>query len=51
MTLPSRFDRTVARDKIVHYLLNLDHEVGALKARFFLSFGFSPEQWPRMPQL
>lgn len=34
----------IPSDKIVKYLLNPDHPVGASKARFFLSFGFSSER-------
>ena len=31
-------------EKIVVYLLNLDHPKGGPKARFFLSFGFTQEE-------
>ncbi len=32
----------IPNDKIVFYLLNVDHPKGGPKARFFLSFGFDP---------
>jgi hypothetical protein len=34
----------IPTEKIVAYLLNLDHRKGGLKARFFLSFGFTREE-------
>ncbi|KQQ12784.1 hypothetical protein ASF56_06420 [Methylobacterium sp. Leaf122] len=34
----------VPSDKIVKYLLNVDHPKGGPKARFFLSFGFDPDR-------
>lgn len=33
---------SIPNDKIVFYLLNVDHPKGGPKARFFLSFGFDP---------
>lgn len=33
----------VPSDKIVKYLLNVDHPKGGAKARFFLKFGFASE--------
>lgn len=35
----------VEQRKITEYLLNLDHEQGASKARFFLARGFSLAAW------
>jgi hypothetical protein len=35
----------VEEKKIVTYLLNLEHEDGKSKAKFFLERGFTPEQW------
>ncbi|GJE74766.1 DUF6883 domain-containing protein [Methylorubrum suomiense] len=32
----------VAEDKLVKYLLDINHPVGGPKAKFFLNFGFSP---------
>ena len=34
----------VPEDKIVQYLLNLDHPKGGPKARYFLAFGFNASQ-------
>jgi filamentous hemagglutinin len=45
---PLLSNRTVAQEKISHYLLNPDHRVGGPKARFFLGVGFSLDQWSRM---
>ena len=43
--LPARERLLIDREKIVGYLLNLDHRYGASKARFFGAFGFRPEAW------
>ncbi|WP_279598472.1 DUF6883 domain-containing protein [Methylobacterium sp. J-026] len=32
----------VPEDKIVHYLLNVNHPKDGPKARYFLTFGFDP---------
>jgi hypothetical protein len=40
--------RTVAREKIVEYLLRPDHPLGGPKARFFRGFGFSLERWQQL---
>lgn len=45
MILPGRERLLVEREKIVDYLLNLDHRYGASKARFFGAFGFRREDW------
>jgi hypothetical protein len=34
----------VAEDKLIKYLLDIDHPVGGSKAKFFLGFGFSPAE-------
>ena len=34
--------------KIVNYLLSLTHPDGRSKAQFFLSFGFSPDNWQEL---
>jgi filamentous hemagglutinin len=31
--------------KLTHYLLSTAHPTGASKGKFFISFGFSPENW------
>ena len=38
----------VEQQKICLYLLNLEHEQGGAKARFFLNRGFTAEQWKAM---
>ena len=34
--------------KITRYLLNTIHPTGAAKAKFFMSFGFSPPHWAEL---
>lgn len=48
MKLPNHEQATVPEAKIVRYLLDLTHPVGRSKARFFLSFGFTQENWQEM---
>ncbi len=48
MKLPNYEQATIPEAKIVRYLLDLTHPVGRSKARFFLSFGFTPENWQEM---
>ncbi len=48
MKLPSAAKAIVERDKILVYLLNPEHRIGAGKARFFTSFGFSAEKWEQL---
>jgi hypothetical protein len=43
--LPNAERAIVAQSKIVDYLLSLSHPDGRGKARFFLSHGFSPDEW------
>jgi hypothetical protein len=45
MKLPNAIDLVVEREKIVDHLLNLAHPMGASKARFFISFGFTAGDW------
>ncbi len=45
MILPAREWLLVEREKILDYLLNLDHRYGASKARFFGAFGFRRDAW------
>ncbi len=40
----------VAERKITKYLLDVENENGKSKARFFLAFGFTIEEWPIMAQ-
>jgi hypothetical protein len=43
--LPNADKAIVERDKILNYLMNIEHRIGASKAHFFSSFGFSAENW------
>ena len=45
MKLPNAGKAVVEREKIADYLLNPAHRYGASKARFFLAFGFSLDNW------
>jgi hypothetical protein len=45
MKLPAAEQALVEREKVVGYLLNLNHRYGASKARFFMGFGFQVEAW------
>lgn len=44
--LPNREVLHVDERKATHYLLDLQHKDGGSKARFFLSRGFTREEWP-----
>jgi hypothetical protein len=48
MKLPNYEFAIVAEAKIVAYLLNLESENGAPKARFFMAFGFTIEAWENL---
>lgn len=51
MKLPALEQAYVPETKVVKYLLNLYHAGGGEdKARFFMSFGFTIEQWDRLAQ-
>lgn len=43
--LPDAERATVARSKLVDYLLSAEHPDGRGKARFFSAHGFSPAEW------
>lgn len=43
--LPGAESAIVEERKILEYLLNLNHEEGRGKAQFFMSFGFTREDW------
>lgn len=45
MKLPNLEFASVPREKVVKYLLNLEHEEGHSKAKFFLAHGFTAENW------
>ena len=48
MKLQSASEAEVPMAKIVRYLLNPNHRSGKSKARFFLSHGFTIEDWPKL---
>lgn len=48
MKTPNHQRAEVPRSKILDYLLALDHPDGAPKARFFLNWGFSRENWEEL---
>lgn len=50
MKLPNHEQASVPETKIVRYLLDLTHPVGRSKAIFFLSFGFTLDNWKTMAQ-
>jgi hypothetical protein len=45
MKLPHVAKARVERKKIVEYLLSSSHPDGSAKARFFVRFGFSSDEW------
>ncbi len=50
MSKPDFQGAEVPRQKICGYLLRADHPEGASKAKFFLSRGFSENEWLRLAQ-
>lgn len=48
--LPNSDKLIIERAKIVDYLLNLEHRVGASKARYFHQFGFSLAMWEQLAE-
>lgn len=48
--LPNADQAIVPREKIVDYLLSLDHQDGWGKARFFMMFGFAVERWNELEE-
>ena len=46
--LPNMDKAIVEREKILGYLLNAEHRIGASKARFFTKFGFTAEKWEQL---
>jgi len=48
MTLPNADRAIVNPTKIRDYLLSAVHPVGRFKAAFFISLGYSAEQWERL---
>jgi hypothetical protein len=50
MKLPNATKAVVERDKILVYLLNPEHQIGASKAQFFTRFGFSAGKWEQLAE-
>ena len=50
MKLPGIEGAIITRSKIVLYLLNDTHKEGKTKAKYFKSYGFTPEQWESFAQ-
>lgn len=48
MKLPFHEHAYIRQEKITRYLLDLTHEEGQSKARFFIHFGFSMAQWGQL---
>lgn len=48
MNHPDFFAGQIPKQKVTGYLLNLEHPEGGSKAKFFLSRGFTAENWPRL---
>jgi hypothetical protein len=46
--LPNADKAIVEREKILGYLLNSEHLIGASKAHFFTNFGFSAAKWEQL---
>ena len=45
MKLPNVKNAIVEKAKIMDYLLNMEHQLGGSKARFFKEFGFGMDDW------
>lgn len=48
MKLPIYENAAIPKTKIADYLLSLSHRDGRSKAKFFLRFGFSQDQWEEL---
>ena len=48
MALPNATQATVEREKVLGYLLNPEHRIGASKALFFTKFGFCADRWQQL---
>lgn len=50
MKLPNREQAVIAQDKIVEYLLNLEHKRGGTQAHLLVQFGYAANSWQRLEQ-
>jgi hypothetical protein len=48
--LPNQENATVAREKVVDYLLSTTHRDGRHRAVFFGGFGFAPDDWQALAE-
>ncbi|MEA5421347.1 hypothetical protein VB712_19150 [Spirulina sp. CCNP1310] len=48
MKLPNRDQAIINSNKLVEYVLNVDHDRGGTKAKKLLSYGYHPKQWQRL---
>lgn len=48
MKLPNRERAVIAADKLIEYLLNVEHKRGGTKARLFGRFGYARESWQKL---
>jgi hypothetical protein len=48
MKLPNAGNAVISQEKIVDYLLNIDHPHGGSKARLFASLGYSTANWQQL---
>ncbi|MBI4670874.1 MAG: hypothetical protein HY741_04290 [Chloroflexi bacterium] len=48
MKLPNAERAIIAQDKLVEYLLNVEHERGGSKAHVLYEFGYRRENWERL---
>jgi hypothetical protein len=46
--LPNAANATIEDQKIINYLLDLNHPQGARKARFFMARGFDAGRWSEL---
>lgn len=50
MKLPNAEQAKISREKLVEYLLNIEHERGGSKAALLREFGYSRENWEQLEQ-
>jgi hypothetical protein len=48
MKLPNRERAVIAADKLIEYLLNVEHKRGGTKARLLGQFGYARESWQKL---
>lgn len=48
MKLPNREKAVIAPDKLLNYLLNVEHKRGGTKARVLTEFGYRVENWRQL---